>query len=215
MARNIDMVRQQIRETLALTPRPSGVNLDLEFAQEERLVTCLDERVPVISVLWRDPSSRCRARSFPTREGGLSSMGGGVLFLEPVGKIRCRRHCACLRRDDCGALAISKAMLVCIRLHGMTPEDPPHASPRPPTLEASHLLTGPTGCPGFEFSGLLRTVRHRARHRVTICRELMHADQINKFGRAGKIDGRNSSLISCPFVTREGGPVQHGVGFFL
>ena len=24
---------------------------------------------------------------------------------------------------------------------------------RPPTLEASHLLTGPTGCPGFEFSG--------------------------------------------------------------
>jgi len=53
-------------------------------------------------------------------------------------------------------------VLVCIRLQGMTLEDPPHESPRPPTLEASHLLTGPTGCPGFEFSGLLRTIRRRA-----------------------------------------------------
>ena len=62
----------------------------------------------------------------------------------------------------------------------MTLEDPPHESPRPPTLEASHLLTGPTGCPGFEFSGLLGTIRRRARHRVTICRELRHSVQIVK-----------------------------------
>ena len=62
-----------------------------------------------------------------------------------------------------------------IRLQGVTLEDPPHESPRPPTLEASHLLTGPTG---FEFSGLLRTIRRRARHRVTICRELKHSVQI-------------------------------------
>ena len=54
---NIDMVRQQIRETRTLTPRPFGVNLNLEFPQEERLVICLDERVPVISFFWRDPSS--------------------------------------------------------------------------------------------------------------------------------------------------------------
>ena len=54
---NIDMVRQQIRETRTLTPRPFGVNLNLEFPQEERLVTCLDERVPAISFFWRDPSS--------------------------------------------------------------------------------------------------------------------------------------------------------------
>ena len=60
----------------------------------------------------------------------------------------------------------------------MTLEDPPHESPRPPTLEASHLLTGPTGCPGFEFSGLPRTMPRRARHRVTICRELRHSVQI-------------------------------------
>ena len=62
----------------------------------------------------------------------------------------------------------------------MTLEDPPHESPRPPTLEASHLLTGPTGCPGFEFSGLPRTMPRRARHRVTICRELRHSVQIVK-----------------------------------
>jgi NAD(P)H-dependent flavin oxidoreductase YrpB (nitropropane dioxygenase family) len=54
---DIDTVRRQIRETLALTSRPFGVNLNLEFPQEERLAACLDERVPVISFFWRDPSS--------------------------------------------------------------------------------------------------------------------------------------------------------------
>jgi NAD(P)H-dependent flavin oxidoreductase YrpB (nitropropane dioxygenase family) len=54
---DIDTVRRQIRETRALTSRPFGVNLNLEFPQEERLAACLDERVPVISFFWRDPSS--------------------------------------------------------------------------------------------------------------------------------------------------------------
>ena len=53
----IDVVRRQIRETRTLTSRPFGVNLVLEFPQEERLAVCLDERVPVISFFWRDPSS--------------------------------------------------------------------------------------------------------------------------------------------------------------
>jgi nitronate monooxygenase len=53
----IDAVRRQIRETRALTSRPFGVNLNLEFPQEERLAVCLDEGVPVISFFWRDPSS--------------------------------------------------------------------------------------------------------------------------------------------------------------
>jgi len=38
-------------------PRPFGVNVNLEFPQEERLAACLDERVPVISFFWRDPPS--------------------------------------------------------------------------------------------------------------------------------------------------------------
>jgi len=33
---DIDVVRRQIRETRALTSRPFGVNLNLEFPQEER-----------------------------------------------------------------------------------------------------------------------------------------------------------------------------------
>jgi len=52
-----DLMRRQIRETRALTSRPFGVNLNLEFPQEERLAVCLEERVPVISVFWRDPSA--------------------------------------------------------------------------------------------------------------------------------------------------------------
>jgi NAD(P)H-dependent flavin oxidoreductase YrpB (nitropropane dioxygenase family) len=54
---DIDTVRRQIRETRSLTSRPFGVNLNLEFPQEERLAACLDERVPVISFFWRDPAS--------------------------------------------------------------------------------------------------------------------------------------------------------------
>jgi NAD(P)H-dependent flavin oxidoreductase YrpB (nitropropane dioxygenase family) len=52
-----DTIRRQIRETRALTSRPFGVNLNLQFPQEERLAICLDEGVPVISFFWRDPSS--------------------------------------------------------------------------------------------------------------------------------------------------------------
>jgi NAD(P)H-dependent flavin oxidoreductase YrpB (nitropropane dioxygenase family) len=54
---DIDTVRRQIRETRALTSRPFGVNLNVEFPQEERLAACLDEGVRVISFFWRDPSS--------------------------------------------------------------------------------------------------------------------------------------------------------------
>jgi len=39
-----------------LTSRPFGVNLVLDFPQEERLAVCLEERVPIISFFWRDPS---------------------------------------------------------------------------------------------------------------------------------------------------------------
>src|SRR6476659_5418969 len=52
-----DTMRRQIRETRALTSRPFGVNLNLDFPQEERLAVCLEERVPIISFFWRDPGS--------------------------------------------------------------------------------------------------------------------------------------------------------------
>ena len=54
---DLDTVRQQIRRTRALTSKPFGVNLNLEFPQEERLAVCLDEGVKVISFFWRDPAA--------------------------------------------------------------------------------------------------------------------------------------------------------------
>ena len=53
----VETLRRRIRETRDLTSRPFAVNLNLEFPQEERLATCLEERVPIISFFWRDPGS--------------------------------------------------------------------------------------------------------------------------------------------------------------
>jgi NAD(P)H-dependent flavin oxidoreductase YrpB (nitropropane dioxygenase family) len=52
----IDAMRQQIRATAALSRRPFGVNLNLEWPQEQRLQACLDEGVSVISLFWGDPA---------------------------------------------------------------------------------------------------------------------------------------------------------------
>src|SRR5436309_648055 len=83
---DIDTVRRQIRETRALTSRPFGVNLNLEFPQEERLAACLEEGVPVISFFWRDPSSLVpRAKA------------GGAIVLHTVGSVADAR-----RAVDCG-----------------------------------------------------------------------------------------------------------------
>jgi NAD(P)H-dependent flavin oxidoreductase YrpB (nitropropane dioxygenase family) len=69
-----DTVRRQIRETRALTSRPFGVNLNLEFPQEERFAICLDEGVRVFSFFWRDPSK------FVAR-----AKAGGAIVLHTVG----------------------------------------------------------------------------------------------------------------------------------
>jgi NAD(P)H-dependent flavin oxidoreductase YrpB (nitropropane dioxygenase family) len=83
---DIDTVRRQIRETRALTSRPFGVNLVLDFPQEERLAICLEERVPVISFFWRDPSSLMpRAKS------------GGAIVMHTVGSAADAK-----RAVDCG-----------------------------------------------------------------------------------------------------------------
>jgi len=55
-----ETIRKQIRDTRALTSKPFGVNLNLEFPQEERLDVCLAEEVPVISFFWRDPGALVR-----------------------------------------------------------------------------------------------------------------------------------------------------------
>jgi NAD(P)H-dependent flavin oxidoreductase YrpB (nitropropane dioxygenase family) len=71
---DIETMRQQIRETRALTSRPFAVNLTLEIPQEERLAVCLDEGVPIISFFWRDPASLVQR-----------AKAGGAIVLHTVG----------------------------------------------------------------------------------------------------------------------------------
>jgi NAD(P)H-dependent flavin oxidoreductase YrpB (nitropropane dioxygenase family) len=47
-----DSIRAEIRATKALTDRPFGVNLVLTQPQEDRLVVCLAEGVPIVSFFW-------------------------------------------------------------------------------------------------------------------------------------------------------------------
>lgn len=53
---DLAVVRDQIRRTRSLTSRPFGVNLNLQWNQEERLQVCLEEQVPIVSLFWGDPS---------------------------------------------------------------------------------------------------------------------------------------------------------------
>ena len=55
-----ETMRKLIRETRALTSKPFGVNLNLDFPQDERLEVCLAEKVPVISFFWREPGALVR-----------------------------------------------------------------------------------------------------------------------------------------------------------
>jgi NAD(P)H-dependent flavin oxidoreductase YrpB (nitropropane dioxygenase family) len=79
-------LRRQVRETQALTSKPFAVNLNLEFPQEERLDACLQERVPIISFFWREPSALvARAKA------------GGAVVLHTVGTAEDAR-----RAVECG-----------------------------------------------------------------------------------------------------------------
>jgi nitronate monooxygenase len=70
----LESVRAVIRATRALTDRPFGVNLVLEWAQEERVQACVEESVAVVSTFWGDPSPYVRRIH-----------AGGALHLHSVG----------------------------------------------------------------------------------------------------------------------------------
>jgi len=53
---SLDVIRQMIRETRRLTSHPFGVNLVLQWPQEERLRVCLEEGIAIFSFFWGDPS---------------------------------------------------------------------------------------------------------------------------------------------------------------
>jgi NAD(P)H-dependent flavin oxidoreductase YrpB (nitropropane dioxygenase family) len=59
-----DIVRSQIRATRSLTKEPFGVNLNLNWPQEDRLAICLEEGVRIISFFWgHSPALVERARA--------------------------------------------------------------------------------------------------------------------------------------------------------
>ncbi len=48
--------RQEIRRVRVLTDKPFGVNLILHFPIEDHFAICLEEKVPVLSLFWGDPT---------------------------------------------------------------------------------------------------------------------------------------------------------------
>jgi NAD(P)H-dependent flavin oxidoreductase YrpB (nitropropane dioxygenase family) len=76
--RDLNDVRKVIRETRSLTNRPFGVNLVLEWRQEERLRMCLEEGVKVISFFWGDPSPYI-SRQYMTRAEWLCIQSGVLM----------------------------------------------------------------------------------------------------------------------------------------
>ncbi len=50
------VLRQQIHRLRDMTDKPFGVNLLLHYPVEEHVAVCIEERVPVLSFFWGDPS---------------------------------------------------------------------------------------------------------------------------------------------------------------
>ena len=50
------LFREEIQRIRTLTDEPFGVNLLLHFPIEDQVAVCLDERVPVLSLFWGDPT---------------------------------------------------------------------------------------------------------------------------------------------------------------
>jgi NAD(P)H-dependent flavin oxidoreductase YrpB (nitropropane dioxygenase family) len=68
--KDLQAVRRAIRDTRELTSRPFGVNFVLEWDQRQRFDICLEEKVPVISFSWGDPSPYLPA----ARRAGVKTM---------------------------------------------------------------------------------------------------------------------------------------------
>src|SRR3990172_11615374 len=49
-------LRQEIRRLRSLTDKPFGVNLLLHYPVDEHVTVCIEERVPILSFFWGDPS---------------------------------------------------------------------------------------------------------------------------------------------------------------
>lgn len=77
------ILRQQIRGLRTLTDKPFGVNLLLQFPVEEHFAVCVEEKVPVLSFFWGDPS--------PYIERAHAA---GIKVLDQVGSVAAARRSA-------------------------------------------------------------------------------------------------------------------------
>ena len=85
------LFRQEIRRVRALTDRPFGVNLILHFPVEDHVAVCLEERVPVLSFFWGDPTPYVgRAHAAGVK---VFHQVGSVADGRTGGSRRHRRHC--------------------------------------------------------------------------------------------------------------------------
>jgi NAD(P)H-dependent flavin oxidoreductase YrpB (nitropropane dioxygenase family) len=50
------LFRREIQRVRELTEKPFGVNLILHFPVDEQLAICVEERVPIVSFFWGDPT---------------------------------------------------------------------------------------------------------------------------------------------------------------
>src|SRR5580765_8650454 len=50
------LLRAEIHRVRTLTDKPFGVNLLLHFPIDDQVAICLEERVPVLSLFWGDPT---------------------------------------------------------------------------------------------------------------------------------------------------------------
>jgi NAD(P)H-dependent flavin oxidoreductase YrpB (nitropropane dioxygenase family) len=77
------LLRQRIDRLRSLTSKPFGVNLLLEFPLDEHVKVCIDERVPVLSFFWGDPS--------PYVE---SAHAAGLKVVDQIGSVEAARRSA-------------------------------------------------------------------------------------------------------------------------
>ena len=77
------LLRQQIRRLRELTDRPFGVNFILEFPVKDHIAMCIEEKVPVLSFFWGDPS--------PYVE---QAHGAGLKVFDQVGTVEAARSSA-------------------------------------------------------------------------------------------------------------------------
>lgn len=84
--RKADDLRRVIRDVRTASDRSFGVNLGLEWPQEERVDICLEEGVRIFSLFWGDPSALIRR-----------AHDGGARVMQTVGSAEARAGCRLVR----------------------------------------------------------------------------------------------------------------------